>query len=30
MTHVYPIQLPGRFVRDREIDLANTFEWMHP
>jgi hypothetical protein len=29
MTRAYPIRLPRAFVRDRQIDLANTFEWMH-
>ncbi|MDN3357719.1 hypothetical protein [Actinomadura sp. DC4] len=29
MSRVYPIQLPGPLVREREIDLANKFEWMH-
>jgi hypothetical protein len=29
MTRVYPIQLSKTLVRDREIDLANTFEWTH-
>jgi hypothetical protein len=29
MTGVYPIRLPGRFVHEREINLANKFEWMH-
>ena len=29
MTHVQQIHLPGQLVRDREINLANTFEWGH-
>src|SRR5690242_10984222 len=29
MSRVHPIQLPRSLVRDQEIDLANTFEWMH-
>ena len=29
MTRVHPILLPEQFVRDHEIDLENTFEWMH-
>ncbi len=29
MTRVFPIRLPGSLVRDRDVDLANKFEWMH-
>ncbi len=29
MIRAHPIQIPGRLVRDREIDLTNKFEWMH-